>query len=63
MGTYFVVLFLQVIKMKPIKKAISITLDDDIVDRLKVLSENWDRSVSSCINIILKEYFSTKKDG
>ena len=47
--------------MKPLKKSISITLDDPVLEKIKELAEIRDRSVSSCINIILREYMEKKK--
>ena len=42
--------------MKPLKEKISITIDSDILEKLRVLAENDDRSLSQYINIILKEH-------
>lgn len=42
--------------MKPLKNKVSITLDSDIVERIKKLAEDDDRSLSQYINLILKEY-------
>ena len=41
--------------MKPLKSKVSITLDDDLIQKIKVLAEEDDRSFSQYINIILKE--------
>lgn len=43
-------------RMKPLKKKISISLDEPIIEKLKSLAEYNDRSLSSYINLILKEY-------
>lgn len=45
--------------MKPLKKKISITLDEDIIERLRVLAEDSDRSLSQYINLILKTYIKS----
>ena len=45
--------------MKPLKNKVSITLDENIVERIKELAENDDRSFSQYINMILKEYLNT----
>jgi len=45
-------------KMKPLKEKVSITLDSDIVDRIKELAERDDRSFSQYINKILKEHIN-----
>ena len=42
--------------MKPLKEKVSITLDNDIVKRLKEEAENDDRTFSQYINIVLKEH-------
>lgn len=48
--------------MKPLKTKVSITLDTNIIEKLKELAEADDRSFSQYINLILKEYLS-KKDN
>ena len=42
--------------MKPLKEKISITIDSDILAKLRISAENDDRSLSQYINIILKSY-------
>lgn len=42
--------------MKPLKNKVSITLDDDVINRIKQLSEEDDRSFSQYINMVLKQY-------
>ena len=42
--------------MKPLKQKVSITLDEDIIIKLKDLADNCDRSLSQYINIVLKEH-------
>lgn len=42
--------------MKPLKTKVSITLDDDIIKKIKELAENDDRSFSQYVNLIIKEY-------
>lgn len=44
--------------MKPLKSKVSITLDEDIIQQIKKLAENDDRSFSQYINMVLKEYIS-----
>lgn len=46
--------------MKPLKEKISITIDGDILEKLKVLAEEDDRSLSQYINIILKQFLEKK---
>ena len=46
--------------MKPLKTKVSITLDSDIVELLKELAENDDRSFSQYINMVLKEHVQYK---
>ncbi len=42
--------------MKPLKEKISITVDSDLLEKLRDLAEYDDRSLSSFINQILKKY-------
>ena len=42
--------------MKPLKSEVSITLDNDIINRIKELCEEDDRSFSQYINLVLKQY-------
>lgn len=49
--------------MKPIKNKISITLDDPILEEIKVLAERRDRSVSSYINLVLRDHLENLKNG
>ena len=42
--------------MKPMKTSVSITLDDPVLDKIRQLAEQDDRSLSSYINLILKEH-------
>lgn len=44
--------------MRPLKEKVSITLDADIIKRLKELAEDDDRSFSQYINMVLKEWIS-----
>ena len=44
--------------MKPLKEKVSITLDENILERIKELAEDDDRSFSQFINMVLKEYIS-----
>ena len=45
-----------VLYMKPLKQQISITIDEDILEKAKRLAEIDDRSLSQFINIAVKEY-------
>ena len=42
--------------MKPLKVKISITLDEDIIEKIKTLAENDDRPLSQCINLVLRNH-------
>lgn len=42
--------------MKPLKEKISITIDNDILEKIKIEAEKDDRSLSQYINIILKQH-------
>ena len=42
--------------MKPLKEKISITVDNDILAKLKEMAEYDDRSLSQYINLVLKQH-------
>jgi len=42
--------------MKPLKQKVSITLDSDMVETLKKLADEDDRSFSQYINLVLKRH-------
>lgn len=44
--------------MKPLKNKVSITLDEDITQRIKELAEDDDRSFSQYINMVLKDWIN-----
>ena len=48
--------------MKPLKEKVSITLDGDIIQQIKELAEEDDRSFSQYINMILKEWMNKEND-
>jgi len=46
----------EVSDLKPLKEKISITVDSDIVEKLKDRAEQDDRSLSQYINLVLKQH-------
>ena len=48
--------------MKPLKEKISITIDNDLLVKLKEKAEKDDRSVSSYINLILRKYIEATEN-
>ncbi len=42
--------------MKPLKVKISITVDSDILEKIRAIAENDDRSLSQYINLVLKSH-------
>ncbi|MBR6694596.1 MAG: toxin-antitoxin system protein [Clostridia bacterium] len=42
--------------MKPLKEKVSLTIDNDVLAKLKELAEYDDRSLSQYINIVLKQH-------
>lgn len=47
--------------MKPLKEKISITIDGDLLEKLKKCAEEDDRSLSQYINMALKDYLRRKQ--
>jgi hypothetical protein len=42
--------------MRPLKERISITIDGDVLEKIRDLAEYDDRSLSQYINIVLKKH-------
>ena len=42
--------------LKPLKVKVSLTLDEQVVKKLRVLAEEDDRQLSSYINLVLRNY-------
>lgn len=49
--------------MKPLKERTSLTLDSDLIQKLKELAEADDRSFSQYVNIVLKKHVSEIEAG
>lgn len=47
--------------VKPLKKNISLSLDEDIIEQIRDLAEKRDRSVSQYVNLVLKAYLKKEK--
>lgn len=48
--------------MKPLKEKISITVDTDLLQELKIAAEQDERSLSQFINMILRKYMKEKRE-
>ena len=48
--------------MKPLKEKISITIDWDILEKIKKMAEKDDRSLSQYINIVLKKHVNSEEE-
>jgi len=48
--------------MRPLKTKVSITLDTEIIEAIKDLAEQDDRSFSQYINLALKEHLKALQD-
>lgn len=42
--------------MKPLKEKISITIDQDVLEKARLEAEKDDRSLSQFINLVLREH-------
>lgn len=49
--------------MKPLKERISITIDADLLEKIRFQAEYDDRSVSQYINIVLKEHIKNLENS
>lgn len=48
--------------MKSLKKKVSITLDEEVIEKIKIQAEKSDRSFSQYINIVLKKHLSKNEN-
>ena len=48
--------------MKPVKEKISITVDSDILEKIRCKAEEDERSLSQYINLILRKYMADKEN-
>ena len=49
----------EVRDMRPLKVKVSLTLDEDIAEKIRTAAENDDRSFSQYINLVLREHLRT----
>lgn len=42
--------------MRPLKERVSLTIDEDVIEKIRILAEDCDRSVSQYINLVLKNH-------
>lgn len=49
--------------MKPLKERISITIDNDLLERLRYEAERDDRSLSQYINLVLRRHIRELEQG
>lgn len=42
--------------MKPLKEKVSMTLDSDVIEKIKDLAEKDDRSFSQYVNLVLRRH-------
>ena len=47
--------------MKPLKKSVSITLDEDVIEKIRLFAEETDRSFSQYINLLLRKHISARE--
>ena len=47
--------------MRPLKKKVSITLDEDVIEKIRRYAEETDRYFSQYINIILRKHISARE--
>ncbi len=48
--------------LEPLKKTVSLSLDHDVVEGIKVLAEESDRSFSQYVNMVLKRILRNKAE-
>lgn len=53
---FCIIISSEVMDMKPLKQRVSLTLDEEVIEKIKILAEDCDRSFSQYVNIVLKEH-------
>lgn len=49
-------------RMKPLKEKISITVDSDLLEKVRLEAEKDDRSLSQYINLVLKKHIANSEN-
>lgn len=49
--------------MKPLKEKVSITIDSDLLEKLRYEAERDDRSLSQYINLVLRRHMNNLEKG
>lgn len=47
---------------KPYKQKVSVSLDEDVITKIRELADNDDRSFSQYINLVLRQHVEKIKD-
>ena len=47
---------------KPLKKTVSMSLDVEVIEEIRRLAEDSDRSFSQYVNLVLKRYLKNRSD-
>jgi len=47
--------------MRPMKKSVSLTLDIDVIEKIRGYSEESDHSLSRYINLVLRKHIAAKE--
>jgi hypothetical protein len=48
--------------LKPLKNKVSITLDEDVIRKIRELADSDDRNFSQYINLVLKKHIQDSKE-
>ena len=49
--------------MKPLKERVSLTIDSDLLEKLRFEAERDDRSLSQYINLVLRRHINSLEQG
>ena len=52
----------EVAQLKPLKVKISITIDEDLLEKARELAERDDRSLSQYINLVLRQHLKSLEE-
>ena len=48
--------------MKPLKKNVSLSLDPDVIETIKLYAEESDRSFSQYVNLLLRKHIAMREN-
>ena len=58
---HYTIMYYEVIVSATFEKKVSITLDEDVIEKIRLFAEETDRSFSQYINLLLRKHISARE--